>query len=217
MNNTQNSNTPAAAPRGNTWLTSLVIISVIFGALAAFLYWFSVRGTVFIENSYLDAPIFSIAPSAAGSLNAVYVHAGDHVSPNTPVAQVGSETLYSKDEGTVTAAPKAIGSYYSAGQIVVSLVANSKMRVIGSIEENDGLELIAVGQPASFTVDAFPGKTYTGVVDEVGQVSADTGVIFSISDKRPTKKFNVYVRFEAGAYPELKSGMSAKITVKTAK
>jgi len=38
-------------------------------------------------------------------------------------------------------------------------------------------------------------------------------VIFSISDKRPVKKFDVKLRFNVEAYPELKSGMSAKMTV----
>ena len=89
------------------------------------------------------------------------------------------------------------------------------MKVVGQIEETKGLKNIAAGQRATFTVDAFPGKTYEGVVDEVSAVSDDTGVVFDISDQRPVKKFDVKVRFNVADYPELKSGMSAKITVYT--
>jgi hypothetical protein len=52
-------------------------------------------------------------------------------------------------------------------------------------------------------------------LDSISQISNDTGIVFSISDKRPTEKFDVKVRFNVADYPELKSGMSAKITVYT--
>jgi multidrug resistance efflux pump len=71
------------------------------------------------------------------------------------------------------------------------------------------------GQKATFSVDAFPGKVYVGVVESIGQTADDTGIVFSISDKRPTKAFDVKVRFDVTKYPELKNGMSAKITVYT--
>ena len=72
-----------------------------------------------------------------------------------------------------------------------------------------------IGQRATFSVDAFPGKTYDGIVDQISPVSSDTGIVFSISDKRPVEKFEIKVRFNVADYPELKSGMSAKITVYT--
>ena len=89
------------------------------------------------------------------------------------------------------------------------------MRVVGSIDENKGLDEIHVGQKATFTVDAFGSKTYVGTVDEISSTADDTGVVFSISDKRPTEKFDIKVNFDQAAYPELKNGMSAKITVYT--
>jgi hypothetical protein len=87
--------------------------------------------------------------------------------------------------------------------------------VVGTIDETKGLNDVKAGQRATFSVDAFPGKTYEGIVDQISPVSDDTGVVFSISDKRPVKKFDVKVSFSVANYPELKSGMSAKITVYT--
>ena len=44
-------------------------------------------------------------------------------------------------------------------------------------------------------------------------MSQQSGVVFTISDKRETKQFLIKVRFDAAAYPELKNGMSARMWV----
>jgi multidrug resistance efflux pump len=197
------------------WVHSLGAVILIFGALGGFLFWQNTRGKVFIENAFLDAPIINLSATAPGTLNALYVKEGDVVEPNTQVALVGSQILTAKEAGVVTAAPNVIGNYFSPGQTVVSFVKTSGMKVVGTIEETKGLNKLAVNQPVTFTVDAFPGKKFTGVLETVSATSTETGVAFAISDKRPTKKFNVVVRFDAASYTELKNGMSAKITVDT--
>jgi multidrug resistance efflux pump len=211
---------PKAEPKkpgmfSKPWAQSVLALVLVFGALGGFLYWQTTKNEVYIENSYLDAPIVSVSATSPGVLNEIYVKEGDKVIANQAVALVGSEIIYAKEGGTVSSAPKVSGGYYAPGQNIASIVVAEKMRVVGSLEENKGLDRIAAGQRVTFLVDAFPGKTYEGTVDEVSPVSADTGVIFSISDKRPTKKFSVYVNLNSDAYPELKSGMSAKIYVDT--
>ena len=197
------------------WVQSAIAMAVIFGTLTLFLLWLSVRNTILIENSYLDAPIANISPTIPGMLNALYVKEGDTVTANSQIALVGSEILYTKNGGIISSAPEVLGSYYNPGQTVISVVDNSQMKVIGSVDETKGLKNIVPGERVTFTVDAYPGKTYNGIVDEVSPVSVDTGVVFSISDNRPVKKFDIKVRFDDSKYPELKSGMSAKITVYT--
>jgi multidrug resistance efflux pump len=197
------------------WVRSLIAFVVIFGLLGVFLFWQEARSTVFIENSNLEAPIINLAPSSPGVLNALYVKDGEQVPANSQVALVGSQIISTQDGGIVSSAPEVLGSYFSPGQTVVSVVNVAQMKVVGQIEETKGLNEIVAGQRATFTVDAFPGKSYEGVVDEVSAVSDDTGVVFNISDQRPVEKFDVKVRFNIADYPELKSGMSAKITVYT--
>jgi multidrug resistance efflux pump len=197
------------------WIRSLISFVVIFGALAGFLFWQTQKNTILIENSDLEAPIVNLTPSAPGILNALYVKEGDTVEANAQIALVGSQIISTKVGGIVSSAPYVLGSYFSPGQTVVSVVNTSEMKVVGQIEETKGLNSLKVGQRATFSVDAFPGKIYIGVVDEISPVSNDNGIIFSISDQRPVKKFEVKVRFNVISYPELKSGMSAKITVYT--
>lgn len=197
------------------WVQSVSLSVLVFSMLGVFLYWQSTKNTVFIENSVLEAPSISIAPATGGTLNALYVAEGDIVTAHTNVALVGSSILNTQSDGIVQNAPKVFGSYIVPGQTVVSIINNKEMRVVGAIDETKGLATIVKGQYASFTVDAFPGKKYEGIVDEVSPTSVNTGIIFSISDKRPINKFNVKIRFNVANYPELKSGMSAKITVYT--
>ncbi|MEI7709453.1 MAG: efflux RND transporter periplasmic adaptor subunit [bacterium] len=197
------------------WIQSLIYFVLIFSLLAVFLFWQNEKNTVFIENSDLEAPIVNLSPTVPGTLNALYVKEGDRVLANTQVALVGSQIIYTKDAGVVAFAPVVLGSYFAPGQVVVSVVNQDEMKVVGQIEETKGLSSLKVGQPVTFTVDAFPGKNYYGVVDQVSPVSNDNGILFSISDKRPIKKFDVKVSFNVSTYPELKSGMSAKMTVYT--
>ena len=197
------------------WVQSISLIVIIFGLLVGFLLWESSKDTVFIENSFVEAPIINLSPSAPGILNALYVKEGDKILADSQVALVGAQVLSTKTDGTVVSAPKVLGNYFAPGQTVVSVVNEKEMRVVGTVEETKGLKNIKVGQRATFTADTFSGKEYEGVVEQVSSVSDDTGVIFSISDTRPVKKFDVKVSFNVSLYPELKSGMSAKITVHT--
>jgi len=209
-----NENTPAKVNIfKKPWMHSLISFIVIFGLLGIFLFWQVEKNNVFIENSNIEAPIINIAPATGGVLNDLYVKEGDVVGQNSQIALVGSQILSTKDGGVVSNAPSVLGSYFSPGQTVASVVDTAEMKVVGQLEETKGLNEIKIGQRAKFSVDAFPGRTYVGVVDNVSQVADNTGVVFSISDKRPTEKFDVKVRFNVADYPELKSGMSAKITV----
>ena len=197
------------------WMQSLSAAVIIFGLLFVFLFWQSNKDTVLLENSSLVAPIVNLSATTPGILNMVYVKEGDTVLANSQVAMVGSQIIYTKNNGIVSSAPDVLGAYFSPGQTVISIVDNQDMKVVGSVDETKGLKDIQIGQRATFTVDTFSGKTYEGIVDQISPISNDNNVIFSISDKRPIKKFDVKARFTIANYPELKSGMSAKITVYT--
>jgi hypothetical protein len=192
---------------------SITGIVLVLLALGGFIFWQADSGTILIENSQLTAPIINLSGSTAGTLNALYVKEGDTIGVNTPVALLGTNIVSSKQNGIIVSTTNNIGTFYAPGVTVVSMVHPEDMRVVGAVEETKGLDEIKPGQQASFTVDTFGSKVYVGIVESVSQTSDDTGVVFSISDKRPTKKFDVKVRYNVADYPELKNGMSAKITV----
>ncbi len=208
----------AKAERGllrNKWVQSAGIIVAALIIAGGFIYWQMASSRVQIDTSLISAPAIDLAPTAPGTLNAIYVNIGDQVPANTAVAKVGDELIKTKVAGLIVSENNDIGKLFNPGQAVVTMIDPTQLRVVGTIDENKGLDRIRVGQQASFTVDAFGSKTYSGIVDEVSPTSHQTDVVFNISDQRPTQQFDVKVRFNPEIYTELKNGMSAKLTIYT--
>ena len=203
------------SPLKKPGVQSAVGIIAIFAMLGGYMFWYSNKNTILIENSHIEAPIISLSGSTSGTLNTLYVKEGQVIQTNTPVALVGTNIVTSKESGIILNTKNNIGEFFNPGQTVVSMIHPEDMRVIGTIDENKGLDEIHAGQKVTFTIDTFGNKIYAGEIESISNTSNDTGVLFSISDKRPTKKFDVKVVFNTKDYPEIKNGMSAKITVYT--
>ena len=189
------------------------ILIVLGGGIAAAAYLAVSNETVYIEKSQIEAPVVELAPTTGGVLRSLTVKAGDTVVPNTVVAQVGVELIKSTAGGLVLLTHGDVGDTIAAGETVVETIDPAQLRVVGDVQEDKGLSAIKVGQVAAFTVDAFGGKTFSGIVDEIAPVANSGDVVFSISDKREEQLFDVKVRFDTISHSELKQGMSAKLWV----
>ena len=196
-------------------LTTLGIALVIIALGGTIAYVITAGSRVSIDTASIQAPLISLTPAAPGRLDALYVQAGDTVAANEPVASVGSQTVTSKVAGLVVSTDDAIGAQVSAATAVVTMIDPSQLRVIGRIDENKGLAQIHVGDPITFTVDAFGGQQFTGVIDEIAPTSDQSGIVFNISDQRQIQQFDVKARFDTSAYAQLKNGMSARMTIYT--
>ena len=194
-------------------MVAAALILVVGGGIGALAYIGVSNQRVYIENSTIVAPSTVLSPTSAGILNDVYVSVGDVIAPNTVVAQVGTQLITSTAGGLVITTNKNIGSQVPVGTAVVTTIDPTQLRINGQLQEDKGLADVAVGDRASFTVDAFPGKTYTGIVSEVSPTSRTSDVVFQVSDQRQEQQFDVKVAYDLTAYPELKNGMSAKIWV----
>ena len=192
-------------------LTIVLFVLALGGGIGAYLI--VTNQSVYIEKSTIEAPEIDLAPTISGVLENMYVKAGDSVTANEVVARVGNELIQTKIAGIVTLANATIGQQYNAGQTVVAMIDPSALRVVGQIDENKGLNKIAIGQYAIFTADAYGSEKFTGVIDEISPEAQSSDVVFKISDKRQEQIFDVKVRFDTSVYPELKNGMSAKLWV----
>ena len=193
------------------WFVGVIII--IACGLGIYFYVFSQY--VYIDKSIIQAPIISLSSENSDILQQVFVKVGDLVTANEPIARVGDQIIKAKVAGLIVSVNQNIGQFENAlsGQaIVATMIDPTQLRVVGQIDEDKGLTDIKVGDVAKFTVDAFGSKEYDGVVDEIGQTS-QTSVINNIFNQRPTNEFDIYVRFNPARYPELKSGMSARVWV----
>ncbi len=199
-------------PRIRNRVLAIVIVgTVIFGVY----FYFKKQGRITIEDSQVTGAVINITPDSPGKLAKLNVYEGDTVQKGDELAIVGTQMLRAEVGGLVIKTPQAVGSVVSPQTPVVVMVNPDDLRVVGVIDENKGLENIKTGQVASFTVDADGGKTFWGYVDHVAQTAKSTQLSFSISSERPVQQFEVYVRYDGRKYPEIKNGMSAKITIFT--
>lgn len=193
----------------------IVIVILIILVTAGFLYYQKTKDRVGIDNSQVVSPVVSIYPSTSGSLKELSAIEGHFVKAGDSLAIVGSETIRSQSDGIIISAQNQIGGTVTPQAPIIQMVNPNNFRIVGTIDENKGLSDIKVGQVASFTVDAIPGETFWGYVDEVSSTAKSGQVAFSISSERPIQQFQIYARFDAKSYPQIKNGESAKMVVYT--
>jgi multidrug resistance efflux pump len=191
---------------------SLLLFCIIIGG---YVYWQKTIDRVFVDKSQIQAPIINIAPSLQGKVQEIDVKEGQTVQTGDTLAVVGSETLRSDTDGLIISAADLTGSTVSQQTQLIQMIRPVNLRVIGTMDEDKGLNKIQVGQAVSFTIDALPGNTYWGYIDEISPSATAPAFAFSTSSERPTQQFNVYAKFNSTAYPQIKNGMSAKMVVYT--
>lgn len=194
-------------------ILSGIILVLLGGGSMGIAYVAASGKTVYTDQAAIEAPVIALSSTNGGPLRALNVSAGQVIPANTVVAQVGVELIKTTQGGLVIATHGDVGDQVAPGQSVIEMIDPQSLRVVGRVDENKGLSAIHVGDPVSFTVDAFGSKEYAGVVDEIAPTSDQSGVVFNISDQRQVQQFSVKARFDTQAYPELKNGMSARLRV----
>ena len=194
-----------------------IFISVLLVLIIAigYLYYQKAHGRIAIDDSLVSAPIITVSSPTGSKLLETHVYEGQEVKKGDTLAILDSGPIISQTDGLIIMEDNAIGSAISNQTQLVQLIQPQDLRIDGTIDENKGLKDIRIGQVMSFTIDALPGQTFWGYVDEVSPTAKTTQVAFSISSERPTQQFQVYARFNASAYPQIKNGMSAKMVIFT--
>lgn len=89
---------------------------------------------------------------------------------------MGYTVVTSPADGYVTRKSVQTGNQVQTGQPLLAIVDLDHLYVIANYKETE-MERIRPGQKVDLTVDAFPGKNFTGTVDSI---MAGTGVTFSL-------------------------------------
>ena len=190
-----------------------LLVVVVVGAYFGIRYWQDLQSKVYIENSEISAPLISISPETAGALKVVYVKEGDRVAPGQQLFSVAERVTSARTAGIITAVQNTPGQWATQQSVIVQMYDPTSLRIVGHIQEDQGLSDIKIGQKVTFTVDAFDNREYTGTVETIGNTADQSSVVFSISDKRQEKQFDVKIAFDVNAYPELRNGMSARMWI----
>jgi multidrug resistance efflux pump len=190
-----------------------LLVMLAISMAAGYYIWQDMQSKIYIEKAEIRAPVISIGPTAPGILDKLYVQEGDMVSQGQRLALVGDETITAKTQGVVIGVSNVPGELVSPQTSVVTMIDRRQLRLVGSVQEDKGLKDIAPGQKVVFTVDAYPGRQYNGTVESIAESAKQADIVFSISDQRQERDFEVTAVFDVEAYQELKNGMSAKMWV----
>lgn len=196
-------------------LIVLGIAIIAVGGLIGYGYVMGSAGTVYSEDATVHAPLIAVIPASPGPLDRVFVAQEDPVRKGMIIASVGGVPVRSPATGRVVSVVDSKGSLIGPTNPLAQLIDPEKMRVVARIKENKGLSRVKVGDPVSFTVDAFGSQRFNGTVTRIAQTASSTSQVFSISNTRPTQTYDVEIGFDGYSHPELKSGMSAKVWIRT--
>ena len=103
------------------------------------------------------------------------------------------------------------GTMNNAGSVIMTVADLSQMEVEAQVDESD-VKDIKLGQEAQVEVDAIIGRTFKGVVSEVGNAAISSS---SSSTSNASVNYTVKTRI-IDKSADLKSGMSANVEITTA-
>jgi HlyD family secretion protein len=108
-----------------------------------------------------------------------------------------------------------IGTMNNAGTVLLTVADMSVIEAEVEVDETD-IPSVRLGQPAKITIDAIPGKTYTGKVTEIGNspISSTTGTAASSSSSQATN-FKVTVQLDT-EIAEVRPGFTCTAEITTA-
>lgn len=133
-------------------------------------------------------------------------------------------TIYSPIDGTVSKlsvekGERVVGTSQMAGTEMLRIANLNEMEVLVDVNENDIIR-IKDNDTASIEVDAYPGRTFKGVVTQIANSAKNIG-----SATEQVTNFEVKVKIVASSYQDLlvgdaipfRPGMSASVLIETSR
>jgi membrane fusion protein (multidrug efflux system) len=170
-----------------------------------------------------------VASAAAALGGNAQVPTDDHPAVQAAQAQVelaqrnlGKTEVVAAADGVISQVGSLnVGQFIAAGTTIASLVETSGSWVEANFKETQ-LAAIQIGMPAEVKVDALPGGAIEGKVISIG---AATGSEFSLIPAqnatgnwvKVVQRIPVRIEFEPAGGVQLRSGMSAVVSVDTGK
>jgi HlyD family secretion protein len=106
-----------------------------------------------------------------------------------------------------------VGTMNNAGTVLLTVADMSVVEAEVEVDETD-IPLVQIGQKATVTIDAIDGRTFTGVVTEIGNSPIQvTGQ--AATAQRTATNFKVTITLDNGA-PEIRPGFTCTADISTA-
>jgi RND family efflux transporter MFP subunit len=163
----------------------------------------------------VDSDAVAVASAAVNQAKAVVAQAERAVAQaqaqiDSLDAQIAKLTVYAPVDGTVLERNIEPGEIVLAGSTSLVIGELNKLTITVYVPE-DRYGDIRLGQTAQFTVDSFPGKTFSGSVTRIASQAEFTPRNVQTAEGRSTTVFAVEITV-TNPTADLKPGMPADVT-----
>jgi multidrug resistance efflux pump len=158
-------------------IINVVILLVILlggGSLAYYLY--NSSSYITTNNAMVQGDIVTLSAPATGSLTSWNIQEGQTYSSGQNLGTIGatvSSSITAPIQGSVMTNNVVPGQTVTVGQPLARLVDLTKLYVVANVDEGT-INDVTVGRDVDVTVDAFPGTTYKGTVQQIGGATQST-------------------------------------------
>ncbi|ODA39031.1 efflux RND transporter periplasmic adaptor subunit [Desulfosporosinus sp. BG] len=199
-------------------LLPILTVLVVIAGCAGF-YYFSMSSRYFsTDNAKVTAKMYTITPNASGELLEWNAEEGKRVEKNAILGrQEVLPYITSPIAGTIVENDGVEGEIVTPAKQLAMVADTDNMYIGVNIEETD-INKIKVGQTVDVKIDAYPGKTFQGVVSEIDQTtqtyfSSPTSFSTSGTYTKVTQLIPVKVVLENEKDLPLKFGMNAAVKI----
>lgn len=220
--------------------TLIVLLAIVGGGCGLYYYYYESTNFYTTENASITANMITLTPEVNGKIDQWNVKEGDFVkagqvlghqdismlvtsgSINSQALSGTADTLLSKADIKTPIDGKVIQSDVVKGEVVapgssVAMIADTSNIYINANIEETSIEKIKAGQKVDVTIDAYPGKHFTGYVDSISDAAQSVfSPIASISTSGTFSKVTqlVPVKINLVNADNLKLMLGLNVTVK---
>ena len=206
-------------------LIVIVVIALVAGGIFAASYMLNTRNYVSTDNATIDGDNIDLNAPASGYVQGWNVTEGTPIHAGQTVARIRiiggfvqpQQAIRAPADATVAQNNTVEGAYVTAGTQLAVAYDLSQVYVTARVDETD-VDSVHAGQRVDFTVDAFPGYNFTGVVREVQDSSAGQFSLFPQSNtsgnfQKVTQVIPVKIAIDDRFGLELVPGMNVNVDI----
>lgn len=206
-----------------------LILAAVFLLVVAVVGYYGYQSYFYVktEDAVVTGEIYKIAPKVAGKLTHVTVDVGSQVQKDEIVAeqeqvnaasptQVDSLMVRSPIDGVILQRAAKEGEVIGAGNTLALVVDKRKLYVEAHVEEAEA-GYIQVGQPVDIVLDKYPGQTFRGTVNRIGEATQSTFSLLPLVNAsgnftKVTQRIAVKITFDEKPY-DFQPGLNANVSI----
>lgn len=157
--------------KGRGAMLFVLVILVLIGAGVAYYFYWQGENYLTTDNVKVSAKYYQILPPAPGKLTKYTIRKGDYVKQDEIIAKIDKGGFVrSPIDGEVVQSNVTLNQMLSAGTVMAVIADTNDIYLQANIEETELLK-IKEGQSVEIKLDAFGGKSFSGVVREIDKTT----------------------------------------------